>query len=111
MSSEFNNASALIYSLKQGDQTAYKYLLKVYYTRLFNYAVSLTHDRAMAQDVIHEVFMNIWRDRKNLHESYNLRSYIYKMTYHKFVNQFHKNRTNSTVEKVYMEALQEAVDN
>ncbi|WP_299557400.1 sigma-70 family RNA polymerase sigma factor [Seonamhaeicola sp.] len=110
MSSKFENSTILISSLKQGDEEAYRYLVKTYHKLLFNYAISLTNDRAMAQDVIQEVFMNIWRDRKKLHESYNLKNYIYKITYNKFINQYHKNRAISSIERAYMEALNESVD-
>lgn len=110
MPSKFENSSVLISSLKRGDEEAYRYLVKTYYKLLFNYAISLTNDRAMAQDVIQEVFMNIWRDRKKLHESFNLKNYIYKITYNKFINQYHKKRAISSIERAYMEALNESVD-
>ncbi|WP_242206295.1 RNA polymerase sigma factor [Aestuariivivens insulae] len=110
MSSKFENPSVLISHLKRGNEEAYKYLMTTYHRLLFNYAISLTNDRAMAQDVVQEVFLNIWRDRKKLHESYALKNYIFKMTYNKFINQYHKNRAISSIERAYMEALDESID-
>ena len=109
MLSKFENSSVLISSLKRGEEEAFIYLVKSYNKLLFNYAISLTNDRAMAQDIVQEVFMNIWRDRKKLHESYNLNNYIYKITYNKFINQYHKKRAISSIERAYMEALNESV--
>lgn len=110
MSSNFKNQTILIRHLKKGDEASYRYLVETYHKLLFNYAISLTNDRALAQDIIQEVFFNIWRDRKKLHESYSLKNYIYKMTYNKFINQYHKNRAISSIERAYMEALNESVD-
>ncbi|WP_242156278.1 RNA polymerase sigma factor [Aestuariivivens sediminis] len=110
MSLKFENSSILILNLKEGNEEAYRYLLKTYHSLLFNYAFSLTNDRAMAQDVIQEVFMNLWRDREKLDASYSLKNYIFKMTYNKFINQYHKKRAFSSIERAYMEALNESVD-
>ena len=110
MSSNFENSIVLITHLKKGEEQAYVYLVKNYYKALFNYTISLTNDRAMAQDIVQDVFVFIWKDRKKLNKDYALKSYLYKITYNKFVNQYHKNRAISSLERAYIEALNETVD-
>ena len=100
----------LISRLKNGEEEAFVFLVKTYDKLLFSYAVSLTNDRAMAKDIVQDVFFGIWKDRKKLNTSYSLKNFIFKVTYNKFVNQYHKNKAISSIERVYMESLNELVD-
>ena len=100
----------LISRLKNGEEEAFVFLVKTYDKLLFSYAVSLINDRAMAKDIVQDVFFGIWKDRKKLNTSYSLKNFIFKVTYNKFVNQYHKNKAISSIERVYMESLNELVD-
>ena len=107
MKHQFDNQSILISSLKKGDENAFVYLVKTFDKLIFNYALSLTNDRASAQDIVQDVFMSVWKDRKKLNEDYSLKSFIYKIAHNKFINQYHKNRSISALERAYTEALNE----
>lgn len=110
MSSKFENESVLISHLKDGDERAYVYLVKTYHSPLSNYAFSLTKDRAMAQDIVQELFMDIWKRRKKLDTVYSLKNYLYKIAYHQFVNEYRKSSALTALEHSYMEAIDEAID-
>ncbi len=110
MSFKFEDPVTLIKHLKEGNENAYVYLVKTYHNLLFNYALGLTNDRAMAQDLLQEVFLDIWENREKLNVNYSLKRYIYKMIYNKFINQYHKNKALSLLEQVYMEGINEAID-
>ena len=110
MSSKFKNESVLVSRLVNGDEQAYVYLAKTYHNPLSNYAFSLTKDQAMAQDIVQEVFLYIWKDRKKLGKVHTLKSYLYKITYHQFVNQYRKTQAVTNLERSYMEALEDAID-
>ena len=110
MSKKLKKQNDLIFRLKNGEDEAYVFLVKTYNKLLFSYAISLTNDRAMAQDIVQDVFFGIWKDRKKLNTSYNLKNYLFKITYNKFINQYHKNRAISSLERAYMESLNQIVD-
>ena len=76
MSAKFENESVLISHLMDGDEQAYVYLVKAYHDLLYNYTFSLTKDRAMAQDIIQELFIIIWKRRKKLDNIYSLKNYL-----------------------------------
>ena len=110
MSKKLKKQNDLIFRLKNGEDEAYVFLVKTYNKLLFSYAISLTNDRAMAQDIVQDVFFGIWKDRKKLNTSYTLKNYLFKITYNKFINQYHKNRAISSLERAYMESLNQIVD-
>ena len=110
MSSKFENESVLISHLIRGDEQAYVFLAKTYHGPLSNYAQSLTKDNAMAQDIVQDVFLFIWRDRKKLNRVYILKNYLYKITYNQFVNQYRKSRAVTNLERSYIEAIDDAID-
>ncbi|MDD7888134.1 RNA polymerase sigma factor [Flavivirga sp. 57AJ16] len=110
MSSKFENESVLISHLMNGDEQAYVYLVKTYHRPLSDYAFSLTKDRAMAQDIVQELFLYIWKRRKKLANIYSLKNYLYKMAYHQFSNEYRKSNAITALERSYMEALDEAVN-
>ena len=110
MSKKLKKQNDLIFRLKNGEDEAYVFLVKTYNKLLFSYAISFTNDRAMAQDIVQDVFFGIWKDRKKLNTSYNLKNYLFKITYNKFINQYHKNRAISSLERAYMESLNQIVD-
>ncbi len=110
MSKRLKKQKDLIFRLKNGEEEAFVFLVKTYEVLLFSYAVSLTNDRAMAKDIVQDVFFGIWKDRKKLNTSYSLKNFIFKIAYNKFVNQYHKNKAISSIERVYVESLNELVD-
>ncbi|MCK0130832.1 sigma-70 family RNA polymerase sigma factor [Flavobacteriaceae bacterium F08102] len=110
MVKQFKDSKVLISHLKEGKESAYVYLVKTYHTPLINYAVSLTNDRDMAKDIVQEVFLLIWKDRKKMGQIFALKSYLYKKTYHQFINMYRKNNAITTIEQAFLKALNNTVD-
>jgi RNA polymerase sigma-70 factor, ECF subfamily len=52
---------ALLDRLASGDQVAMRALFARHQTRLFRFALRLLRDEAMAEDVVHDVFLDLWR--------------------------------------------------
>ncbi|PQB09077.1 RNA polymerase sigma-70 factor [Polaribacter filamentus] len=105
----YKNNIDFIDHLKRGDEKAYVYLVETYHKPLFNYVLSLNADRALAEDIIQTVFLKTWEYRKRLNPNYSLKSFLYTSTYNEFINQYHKHRAFSILEKKYIEALDEVV--
>ncbi len=47
-----------------------------YFEGLFRYAFSITKNKQLAEDVVSEVFMNIWRKKPDVHQINELSSYL-----------------------------------
>lgn len=110
MSYPYINNTGIIESLKKGDENAYSYLVKMYHKPLFVYALNLTNDHAQSEDIAQIVFLKTWEFRKRLKPDYSIKSFLYKSAYNEFINQYHRNRALSALEKLYTEALEETID-
>ncbi|MCF7568806.1 sigma-70 family RNA polymerase sigma factor [Sabulilitoribacter arenilitoris] len=107
MINNFKNNTFLIDSLKKGNEKAYTFLINTYHKKLFVYALSLTNDYAMTQDLVQNVFLRTWELRSNLKSDFLIKNFLYKSVYNEFVNQYHRNKSISVLEKAYVEALNE----
>ncbi len=108
---DFKNDAFLVKSLKEGREDAYLFLLNHYDRKLYAYALSLIDDHAIAQDILQNVFLKIWQNRKKLNIHSSLHSYLYKSVYYEFVNQYRAKQNLSVLEKKYTESLNRVVEN
>ncbi|TQO39543.1 RNA polymerase sigma-70 factor (ECF subfamily) [Arenibacter algicola] len=93
-----------------GDCKAYDILMNSYYQLLCVYAQSLCNDHNMAEDIVQNVFVNIWVKRKKINPDLSIKSYLYKSVYNEFINQYRKNKPVIYLEKKYFEAIDLVVD-
>ncbi|WP_242202738.1 RNA polymerase sigma factor [Aestuariivivens insulae] len=107
----FKDHNSFIECLKDGDKEAYNYLVDIYYKKLFVYALSLTNDHTMTQDIVQNVFLRTWEYRKKLRSDFSLNGFLYKSVYNEFINQYHRNQFVSILEKFQAEALKEEAEN
>jgi RNA polymerase sigma-70 factor (family 1) len=59
------------------DETAYRELFYTYYPALFRFANTLLREEQLAEEVVSDVFMNIWNGRESLNSIRNLRVYLF----------------------------------
>ncbi len=64
--------------IRKGDECAFRDLFKAYYQRLVNYARRYVHDTDIAENIVEDVFLKIWNDRKKLHIAISLQAYLFK---------------------------------
>lgn len=103
------NYSHFIEKLKHGDEAAYSYLLKKYHRKLYAYVITLSHNHAVAEDVIQNVFLKLWEYRSKLDSNYSLQSFLYKSCFNEFVNLSKKNRKLTYFDKVYLETVEHVI--
>lgn len=95
----------MIKRLKNGDETAYAYLVDTHHHRLCAFANSLVNDNFHAQDIVQNVFMGLWKKRKDLPDDFNIKSFLSRSVYNEFIDQYRKNQSVLALEKKYIEAL------
>lgn len=59
------------------DQLAYRQLFIHYYSRLSRFVMGFTKNKELTDEIVSDVFINIWRRRTNLDEIKNLKLYLY----------------------------------
>ena len=68
----------LFYSLKAGNEDALDLLFKKYYENLCNYVATIINDFSLCEDIVTELFADIWLKRSKIIITHNFRAYIYK---------------------------------
>ena len=111
MQEVYSDNNQLIHALKKGDPKAYTFFVNTYHHKLCVYAYSFTHDHSLSEDIVQNVFMRIWNKRKNLKEDFSITSFLYKSVYNEFIDQYRSQKTVYPLEKKYIDALNDIVEN
>lgn len=72
-----NADKILIPSLKKGDEKAFTLLYEKYWEKLYFVAYQHTQSTQDSEDLIHEVFIDLWKNRKKLEIRNAISSYIF----------------------------------
>ncbi len=63
--------------IASNDEQAYRELFLHYYYKLNRFAMAFVKNRELAEEVVSDVFINLWRKREQITEISNLNLYIY----------------------------------
>jgi RNA polymerase sigma factor (sigma-70 family) len=59
-----------------GNHTAFTQIYQNYISLLYNYSTSITPDRELIKDCLHDLFVELWKNHKNLGETTSIRHYL-----------------------------------
>lgn len=107
---DLTDNAILVQQLKNGNETAYLYLLNTYHRRLHAYALSLVCDQDMAQDMVQNVFIKTWDFRHRLDETYSIQSFLFKSVYNESINYIQKHKARMVLQEKYVASLGEIMD-
>jgi RNA polymerase sigma-70 factor (ECF subfamily) len=105
----FNNPF-FIRRIQKGDSDAFTTLVNTYYEPLCNYIFSLTKNSALAEDIVQDVFTQVWVNRKKLNPKKSVRNYLYTLTYNQFIDYYRKRKPMLFLEKKHLDALEHMVE-
>ncbi|MDR8394624.1 RNA polymerase sigma-70 factor [Aliifodinibius sp. S!AR15-10] len=75
-----------IEKIQTGDHQAFENLFKEYYLPLTRFAWGYVKSKAIAEEIVQEVFADVWANRKNWSIDYSIRSYLYKTVKNESLN-------------------------
>ncbi|MCH9659655.1 MAG: sigma-70 family RNA polymerase sigma factor, partial [Bacteroidetes bacterium] len=64
-----------------------------------------------AEDIIQNVFIKLWQQRRALKPNLSIKSFLYKSVYNEFIDQYRKQQSIMLLEKKYIETLDTIVEN
>lgn len=67
----------LIPDIANGNQHAFSKLYDLFYPSLLEHVVSKVNDIPVAEDILHDLFLSIWKNRQKLPEIESLPAYLY----------------------------------
>lgn len=93
---------------KQGQEKAYTAIYNRYASKLYTAAYNLLRDQTICEDLLQELFVNLWLKRQQL-EIKNVRSYLFRSMRNQVLMAVRKGKTHLAIEVVqYMAATQKA---
>lgn len=88
----------LLDGLRGDGEDAFSAIFRAYYAPLVGLAEGMLHDRAVAEDVVQEVMLELWRRRASIAVHESLRAYLYQATRNRSLNQLRRGRVEERAE-------------
>lgn len=76
--------------LRRGDQGAFDTIFRAHYAGLVGVAERMVREREAAEEVVQDVFLEIWRRRDTLVIEETLRAYLYRATRNRALNRIRR---------------------
>lgn len=76
----------LLQQLAAGSDAAFTALFRRYRGRLYHYIFTITASREMAEDTVHDVFLKIWNNRKQLADINNMNAYLFRVCHNQAIS-------------------------
>jgi len=92
------NDVELINRLKKDDETALTEIYDKYWKPLFISSYNLLKDKEVCEEIIQDIFIDIWKNREKIQIKISLNSYLYASTRYKVFNHFRKKNNELRVE-------------
>lgn len=95
-----NYISHLLVRIAQhNDRKAFESLFQIFYERLFHFSLNFVHSKDLAEEIVSDIFVKLWRNRGELSKIQNIDTYLYIATKHQSLNYLQKQgeRSASTI--------------
>ena len=97
-------------SQKNGDAAIFEEIYTTYFPLLYNYAFTITKDRAEAEDAVGDVFLKLWEEKHFLTIETSVKSYLFKSVYNQCINILQKEEVREKYAN-YIKHLQYVTEN
>ena len=82
--------SALLARIANGDEEAFRRFFDLYKERFYAVVLKMTHSNEVAEDIVQDVFMDIWKKRESLVDIDNPSSYFFTVVYRRVYHHYRK---------------------
>src|SRR3546814_6612685 len=82
---EFSD-SAVVKMLREGSEQVFGQVFKTWFKPLHAYAFTILRDDAVAEEMVQNVFFNIWKKRERLEINGAVKSYLYRAVHNESLN-------------------------
>lgn len=72
----------LVDKLQKGDVDAFDQIFKKYGDRLFGFVFKYLKSKEETEELVQDVFLKIWSNRKNIKKGFSFKSYLFTIAYH-----------------------------
>lgn len=78
----------LIDALKGGSISAFNIIYVRYAGRLLSYIAAATRSKQDAEDLVHDIFLSLWKNRRNIRPDTRVDTYLFSLAYRRRVDFF-----------------------
>jgi RNA polymerase sigma-70 factor (family 1) len=96
----------LMQEIKADNMFAFDILYKKYSKRLYKFGFSILKSREEAENLIQDVFLNLWENRLKVEKNSSIKSYVFAITYNSAISIIRKKAKESQFIE-YLKSLQE----
>ncbi|MEX2404727.1 MAG: RNA polymerase sigma-70 factor [Balneolales bacterium] len=89
--------------IRKGDEQAFEKLFKQYYFPLTRFAWRFIESKAIAEELVQDLFTEIWENRETWDFTGELRPYLYRKIKHKCLNHFKHQKVKHKYDGQWME--------
>ncbi len=82
--------------IKQGNQQSFEKLFKSHYPLLCHYAERFVKNSDLAEEIVQDLFFQIWTNRDQLNIEISVNAYLYKATYNNCMDWLRKQQVRKT---------------
>lgn len=102
MDSDLQNSkeSILIHALISGSYDAFDAIYNMYAKRLYAYSYQFTKSSEDAEDIVQEVFVNLWKNRATIRRTDTLQSLLFVMAKYKLINAYRSKINSIEIQQV-----------
>lgn len=109
MTTDSFDYDAALYACARGDQQALQRIYLLDGKRLLGVALRIVRDRQLAEDVVHDAFVNIWRKADSFNAaSGSGRGWIYSIVRYQALNMIRDRERETAVDEETLEAMDAA---
>lgn len=84
--------------IRKGDILSFEELFRLSYQGMYSYAKTLVRSGEIAEEVVQDVFYNIWKNRETLRIVRNWQSYLYRSVYNNAMMSLRRTRKETILE-------------
>ncbi|MEX2564991.1 MAG: sigma-70 family RNA polymerase sigma factor [Cyclobacteriaceae bacterium] len=82
---EPENEQQLWIEFRQGNEDSFAQIYNKYILSMYNYGERITSDKELIEDSIHDVFVELWKQRSSIGQAFSIKHYLFKALKRKIV--------------------------
>jgi len=95
--------NGLIAQLRNGNKDAFKLLFEKYGVRVYQFSLKYLREKEDAEDLLNEVFLKIWQNRRSLKTNTSFKSYLFTIAYNNIRQRFLKKSREEKYIQIFAE--------
>ena len=95
----FEDTKNITHKIRQGNLKEFEKVFKEFYPHLCLYALRFVKTKDLSEEIVQNLFCQIWENRKDLNIHTSIKAYLYRSTYHNALQVLRKKGSQNKYEE------------